>query len=214
MPKTNLTDARVTALKPRKIKYDIRDAKLRGFGVRVPPSGRKRFFVQCQHRGERVWKIVGDAKSLSVREARSRAAGVLAAIRRGEPAPVLPDETLFEAVAETVFERCARLWKPRTLIVNRGYLRKQILPHFAGRPISDVDRREVRNWFASLHATPTAADRSLPVLSVIMKEAEAMGVEAGRLQPLPGHPAKSSSGPGALPVGRGDPTPVGDAGGA
>ena len=42
----------------------IRDASLRGFGVL--PSGRKRFFVHCQHRGERVWKIVGDAEAEGV----------------------------------------------------------------------------------------------------------------------------------------------------
>ena len=65
--------------------------------------------------------------------------------------------------------------------MNRGYLRQQILPHFAGRPVGDIDRREVRNWFASLRATPAAADRSMPVLSVIMREAEAMG-----LRPEPG----------------------------
>ena len=186
MPRTNLTDARVAALKPRKTAYDIRDKKLRGFGVRVLPSGRKRFFVHCQHRDERVWKIVGDAGAVNAPEARSRAAEILAAIRRGEPAPARPDETLFEAVAETVFERYQRLWKPRTLIVNRSYLRTQILPHFRERPIADIDPREVRKWFASLHATPVAADRSMPVLSVIMKEAEAMGLRPEDSNPCRG----------------------------
>ena len=186
MPRTNLTDARVTALKPRKTAYDVRDKKLNAFGVRVLPSGRKRFFVHSQHRGRRVWKILGDAGAVSVAEARSRATESLAAIRRGEPAPALPDETLFEAVAGTVFERYQRLWKPSTLAVNRGYLRKQILPHFAGRQITDIDRRDVRNWFASLHATPVAADRSMPVLSVIMKEAEAMGLRPEDSNPCRG----------------------------
>ena len=186
MPGTNLTDARVGALKLRETTYDIRDAKLRGFGVRVLPSGRKRFFVHCQHRGQRVWKILGDAGTVSVTESRSRAAETLAAIRRGEPGPPRPDETLFEAVAETVFERYERLWKPRTLIVNRSYLRKQILPHFAGRQVADIDRRDVRNWFAALHATPVAADRSMPVLSVIMKEAEVMGLRPEGSNPCRG----------------------------
>ncbi len=61
MPKVALTEARVRALKSRKHSYDIRDGALRGFGVRVLPSGRKRYFVHCQHRGERIWKIVGPA---------------------------------------------------------------------------------------------------------------------------------------------------------
>ena len=186
MPRTTLTEARIRALKPRKTAYDIRDGKLRGFGVRVLPSGRKHFFVHCQHRGERVWKIVGDAAAEDVREARARAAAVLAAIRRGEGAPRDPAETLFEAVAGTVFERYERLWKAGTLNVNRGYLRNQLLPHFAGRQIAEIDRREVRNWFASLHTTPVAADRSMPVLSVVMREAEAMGLRPEGSNPCRG----------------------------
>ena len=52
-----LTEARIRALRPRKTASDIRDKNLGGFGVRVLPSDRKRFFIHCQHRGERVWKI-------------------------------------------------------------------------------------------------------------------------------------------------------------
>ena len=186
MPRTTLTAARVEALRPRKTSYDIRDAGLRGFGVRVSPSGRKRFFIQCQHRGERVWKIVGYAGSMSIEEARASAVEVLAAIRRGEEAPRRPDETVFEAVATTVFERYARLWKAGTLSVNGYYLRNQLLPHFAGRQIAEIDRQEVRGWFASLRATPVAADRSMPVLSVIMREAEAMGMRPEGSNPCRG----------------------------
>ena len=186
MPRTNLTDARIESLNPRRKTYDIRDGKLRGFGLRVLPSGRKRFFVHCQHDGRRVWKIVGDAAEIDVAEARDRATGMLAAIRRGEPAPAAPDETLFEHVAGIVFERHERTWKAGTLRVNRNYLRNQILPHFAGRSIADIDAREVRNWFAALHATPVSADRSMPVLSVIMREAEAMGLRPEGSNPCKG----------------------------
>ncbi|MCY3755495.1 MAG: site-specific integrase [Alphaproteobacteria bacterium] len=186
MARTTLTVARVEGLKPRKTSFDIRDAKLRGFGVRVLPSGRKRFFVQCQHRGERVWKMLGDAGTMSLDEARATAIETLAAIRRGEEAPRRPDETLFEAVARIVFERHARLWKAGTFIVNRGYLRNQLLPHFAGRQVAEIDRQEVRHWFASLRATPVAADRSMPVLSVIMREAEVMGLRPEGSNPCRG----------------------------
>ncbi len=186
MSNAALTDARVKASRPRKTARDIRDARLRGFGVRVSPSGRKLFFIHCQHRGERIWKIVGDAGTMSVREARSRASTMLIAIRRGEGAPRLPNQTLFEAVAETVFRRHERVWKAGTLAVNRCYLRNQLLPHFAGRRIADIDRQEVRNWFACLRATPVAADRSMPVLSVIMREAERMGMRPEGSNPCRG----------------------------
>ena len=186
MTRPALTDARVSALKPRNAARDVRDGKLRGFGVRVLPSGRKRFFVHCQHCGERVWKIIGDAGTMSVENARSRARETLAAIRRGGDAPRDPAETLFEAVAETVFERHRRLWKTGTLEVNRCYLKNQILPHFSGRQIADIDGKDVRSWFAALRATPAAADRSMPVLSVIMREAEAMGLRPEGSNPCRG----------------------------
>ena len=173
MPNIILSDARVKALRPRPSAYDIRDAKLRSFGVRVLPSGARRFFIHTQHRGTRVWKMVGDASAMYVDDARARAASLLAAIRCDADAS--PDATRFETAAETVFQRYARVWKPRTLYVNRNYLRRQILPWFAGMQIADITRADVQRWFASRRSTPVAADRSMPILSVIMKEAELMG---------------------------------------
>ena len=84
-------------------------------------------------------------------------------------------ETVFETVAEEAFRHYARVWKPGTLAVNRVYLRKQILPSFGSRPITGITRTDVQRWFASLHTTPAAADRSLPILSVILRHGEIHG---------------------------------------
>ena len=54
---------------------DIRDAKLKGYGVRVMPSGAKRYFIHSQHRGKRVWKIIGDATMIAEPEARATGPG-------------------------------------------------------------------------------------------------------------------------------------------
>ena len=88
MARTALTDARIGALRPRKIAYDIRDGKLGGFGVRVLPSGRKRFFVHSQHRGDRVWKkSVAEAR----RECHARKAEPEAARAPRRVAPLFRD---------------------------------------------------------------------------------------------------------------------------
>ncbi len=173
MATTRLTQARVEALRPRKASLDVRDAGLRGFGVRVYPTGRKCYFIATQFEGRRIWKIVGDADDMSTGEAREQAREMLAAIRNN--GQVSPEALLFEAVAEEVFQRYGRNWKPRTLAVNRGYCANQILPWFRGRPITGITNADVREWFASLHETPVAADRSAPVLSVIMTCAETYG---------------------------------------
>ena len=186
MSRRAVTEARVRALGPRKRPYDVRDPRLKGFGVRVLPSGLKRFFIQCQHRGDRIWKIIGSPETMTAGEARFRADEMLASIRRGEGLPFRPEETVFEAVAETVFERYSRVWKAGTLEVNRAYLKRQLLPQFAGRQIADIDRKDVGNWFALLCATPVAADRSMPVLSVIMREAERMGYRPDGSNPCRG----------------------------
>ena len=171
----NLTQARIDALTARKTVRNIRDSTLKGFGIRVLPSGAKRFFIHTQKDGRRIWKIVGDASTVSLDEARRLAGDLIASIRTGGAAPASPDKTFFEVVAEEVFRNYGRNWKPRTMKVNRGYLRNQILPCFAGRQIADITRGDVQRWFASLHSTPVAADRSAPILSVILRQAEVYG---------------------------------------
>jgi len=187
MATLRLNQARVDALKPRKSAYDVRDRALRGFGVRVLPSGAKRYFIHSQHQGRRVWKIIGKAESIGADEAREQARTLVASIRTGiGDESLTPPDTLFETVAEEVFRRYARNWKASTLKVNRVYYRKQILPWFEGRPIAGITAQDVRQWLASLHQTPVAADRSAPILSVIMREAEVYGYRPEGTNPCTG----------------------------
>ncbi len=187
MAAVRLTQRRVDALSSRRKVRDVRDAELKGYGVRVMPSGAKRYFVHTQHEGRRVWKTVGDAATLTEPDARARARVMLAALRDGgDSGTQAPGEALFETVAEEVFVLYGRRWKPRTLEVNRGYLRCQILPFFAGRPIAAIARDEVQKWFRSLHATPAAANRSAPILSVVMQQAEAWGYRPENSNPCKG----------------------------
>ena len=187
MATVRLDQRRVHTLKARKSTYNLRDRDLKGFGVRVLPSGAKQYFVHSQHRGRRVWKIVGEAGSIRADEARARSKTLLAEIREGHDtqAAAMPD-TAFETVADEVFRRYARNWKPSTLRVNRGYYHNQILPWFKGRPIGDITARDVRRWFAALRNTPAAADRSAPVLSVIMRQAEVYGYRPEGTNPCVG----------------------------
>ncbi len=169
-------------LRAKKTTRNIRDTALPGFGVRVLPSGRKRFFLHSQHEGQRIWKIVGDPADMTVAEARERARDLLASLRSGRP----DGEKLFEIVAEEAFRRQGRQWKPNTLSVNRYYLNKHIPPRFAGQRIADITPQDVRDWFAEMHAPPVSADRSMPVLSVIMTVVETDGLRPEGSNPCRG----------------------------
>ncbi len=187
MATTHLTQHRVDKLKPGKVILDARDTELKGFGIRIMPSGTRRYFIHSQHEGRRIWKTFDDAGAVTVAQARQRARAMLAAYRNGGPAdPGVERDALFETVAQEVLVHHERLWKPDTLRVNRIYLRRQILPFFAGRMISAITRQDVATWFRSLHATPAAANRSAPVLSVIMQKAEAWGLRPENSNPCAG----------------------------
>ena len=84
MPTSRLTQRRVDALKPRTKTCDIRDADIRGFGVRILPSGRKRYFLHSQVDGNRVWHAIGDADDITLECARTQARALLASRRNGE----------------------------------------------------------------------------------------------------------------------------------
>ena len=116
MAPQRLSERRVDALKPRKSVYDVRDRELTGFGIRVLPSGAKRYFIHSQHRGRRVWKIVGQTGSIGLEDARARARTLLAAIRNGKgDEAAAPPDIPFGTVGDEVFRRYARNWKPSTL---------------------------------------------------------------------------------------------------
>ena len=106
MATLRLNQHRVDALKPRKSAYDVRDRGRKGFGVRVLPSGAKRYFVHTQHRGRRVWKIVGHAGAICADGVRDRARTLVASVRKGNggEAAAAPDIP-FEPVADEVFRR-------------------------------------------------------------------------------------------------------------
>ena len=176
MRNLSLNQSRVDRLKPRNSTYDIRDTDLKGFGIRTLPSGKKSYFLQTQHERRRRWTKIGDANAMPEAKARSQARSLLAGIRKGrESVPDQPADIAFEAVADEVFSYYRRHWKPRTLAVNLNYYENNILPWFKGRPVADITRREVLEWFESLHAKPASANRSLPVLSVILRQAEVYG---------------------------------------
>ncbi len=176
MPNDRLTQRRVDTLKPRKRTLDVRDCVIRGFGVRVLPSGRKSYFLHSQVDGRRVWHSIGDARAMTLECARGKATSLLAARSRSDKSSLATTNSIpFEDVADEVFRRYRRHWKPSTLKVNQYYYRNRILPWFKGRAIGDIARHDIQRWFASLHATPVAADRSAPVLSVILRQAEVYG---------------------------------------
>ena len=126
MATVRLDERRIHTLKPRKSAYDIRDRELKGFGVRVLPSGAKRYFVHSQHNGRRFWKIVGQAEAVGTDEARDRARTLLASIREGTDveagAPDILDELGYlpfaQAGGQLLFHLMSRLYERTSIVIT------------------------------------------------------------------------------------------------
>lgn len=151
MPTIVLSEARIKVLRPRPSAYDVRDAKLKCFGIRTLSSGAKQFFIHIQRGGTCVWKMVSDASAASVDEAWELVVSLLAAIRFDADASKSTDATRFEAAADTVFERFSRVWKDQTPYVNGNHLRRHILARFSPKYIS---RTHPRACAAPVRLTP------------------------------------------------------------
>ena len=158
------------------------DGGLKGFGVRVYPSGSKVYVVQSRGPGGPKRVTVGRHGVISAGQARRRAALILARIKAGEN-PVPKSSSRGEAgptiaglaeryLREHVDVRC----KPSTRKSQRQVVGKYILPALGRLPVSELERRHVGNLHAGLHKSPGSANEAVATLSRILNKAEAWGL--------------------------------------
>ena len=204
MPSIRLTQRRVDALRPRRKVRDIRDAELKGYGVRVMPSGARRYFIHSQHKGKRVWKIIGDAAAIAEPEARVRARSMLAALRDGrEPEAADPGGTLFETVARGGF----RPLRPPLEAAHPGS--EPDLPPPADTALlrRQAHRRDHPGGRAGLVSrAPRDARRREPLGADPLGDHAAgrgLGIPPGEQQPLRRHPPLPAGAIRAIPDARG-----------
>ena len=79
---------------------------------------------------------------------------------------------LFADFAEEFMRRQGRRWKPSTRDGNRHLIERHLVPYFGAMSVAGIARADVRRWFDSMSVTPGNANRTLPVLSVMMRQAE------------------------------------------
>ena len=176
---------RVRTTRPRDKRQDIRDDVVAGLLIRVYPSGTRTFTLERSVRGRRHYANLGDANSMTIPQARREARRLIAGF--AEPAkqgngPRTPGHPM-TAFAEEFLERQAHRWKPRTRQTNTRIVRKDILPVFGETTVDAITVEQVKQWFASMSERPGVANRSMPVLSVMLRMAELWGYRAHNTNP-------------------------------
>src|SRR6516164_7110090 len=180
MPK--LTKRIIDATKPA-FDHDVFrwDAELRGFGLRVKPTGVKSYILQYRTMigiSRRV--TIGQHGRLKADEARRLAKIQLGRVARGDD-PAAEKASArggisFSAFAERYFsDHAATKKKPSSVRMDRINLRKHILPILGRKRLDTLGRADVIRLHQSMRATPGAANRCLALLSKMMNLAERWG---------------------------------------
>lgn len=164
------------------------DSELRGFGVRVWPSGKRTYFVKYRTKDGRQRKpTIGVHGVLTAEQARDEARQWLAQVARGEdPAskPQPKEAPTVEAFAEMYLNRHARLHKKRSSSANdQRLLAKRILPALGNRKLVDITREDVVRLHEALHHRPYEGNRLLALLSTMFNLAEDWGFRAVHTNP-------------------------------
>ena len=152
------------------------DRDLRGFGLRVYPSGAKVYLVQGRGPDGSKRAAVGRHGVISADEARRRAAKLLAAIKAGEKPDRKSGPTVAELAERYLREHVAVRCKPRTQKGYRQVIEHNVVPTLGKLPIAAIGREHVANLHHSIKKTPVAANEAVGALSRMFNQAEAWGL--------------------------------------
>jgi integrase len=179
MPK--ITKRLVEAAEVREKDYIICDDELRGFAVRVLPSGKRYYIVQYRI-GTRYRRMsLGQHGVLTTEKARTKAFGLLATVKDGkDPAGDRQQGRKAPTVAELAQrfdkEHIAVRLKPGTAREYRRNLRRFILPAIGRLKVAAVTKADIARLHHELRRIPYQANRNLEVVSKMFNLAELWGL--------------------------------------
>ena len=186
MPKINKRI--VKAAKARNTAYDINDSELRGFGIRILPSGAHSYFVRYRRGRQRRRISLGSHGALTPEQARDRAIQLLARAGAGEdPAASRQSGGHVTTVADLAKrfdeEHIAVRLKPASARSYRDNLRRHVLPAICKLRAADVTRADVAKLHHDLRHSRYQANRSLALMSKMFNLAEVWGVRPTHSNP-------------------------------
>jgi integrase len=168
-------------------KADLRfDAELRGFGVRVYPSGRKAFFISYRNAsGTKKRNTFGNFGEFTATQARHLAQVELAKVRQGaDPQAEKREkrsEITFAELAERYLEYAQshkRSWKDDVQRMNQ-----HVVPVIGHKKLSEIGLRQLQKIHSSLKASrsPATANR----VAALVKHTFNMAMKWGYLDKSP-----------------------------
>jgi integrase len=161
-----LTKRFVESLKPHETDEQlIWDSELKGFGIRVFPTGRRTYFVQYRNQcGSTRRKKIGVHGVITADLARDEAKKLLGDVAKGED----PSKDFQKAKLKQTFEELANQYleiyaktekRPRSYKEDKRMLERIILKKWRGKKIEEITTYDVQHLHHELQETPYVANR-------------------------------------------------------
>lgn len=143
MPR-GLSDKTILALKPALKRYEVRDAHLPGFGVRVSASGQKSLFVAYRYGTEQRRITLGKYPITTLAQARQRAMDALRKVYEGiDPSRIQKAQSFLTCdVLDDFIEKYAKR-KTKGWKATRALLLREIVGPFGQRDIRKLLRSDI-----------------------------------------------------------------------
>jgi integrase len=167
----------VEALQPSDRDVDYYDEDLKGFGVRVRPSGRKTYFVMMRHKYVMRRFTVGSHGAVAPEQARLKAKQIISdlAIDKNPTAEMeaLRNAITVKSLGERFLEEYVPIHcKPSTQGEYKRCVEFFINPEIGTMRLVSVERTDIAKLHHQLRHIPYQANRVLGVLSVMFSQAE------------------------------------------
>lgn len=166
-----LTKRVVDQVKPGAKDVFVWDEDLPGFGLRVYPSGRKRFIVQWKRSGRNRRLVLGLYGPLTPEQARQLAKEALAAIGRGEDPAEARDKRKADLTLSQLCDRWVEAGCPRarpdarggatlkagTAATYKSAIERHIKPLLGGRKLGTLRASDIEGFQAAVSAGRSAS---------------------------------------------------------
>ena len=155
------------------------DRDLPGFGIRVYPSGLKKYVVQSRGPGGSKRATLGRHGKLTADEARRRAAEAIDRIKRGEdpiPPPPEPEPTIAVLAERYMRDYVPSHCRASSAEVYRRALDNHILPALGGMRVGAVGREQVAELHYAMRGAPHAANAVLKIVAKMLSLAVEWGL--------------------------------------
>jgi integrase len=170
-----ITKRTVDAAQPAASRYELWDSELKGFGLRIEPSGIKSFIVRYRagaggRTAPKRFVGIGRYGALTPDQARRKAKEILGAAANGEdPAGTKAKERVAASVADLagafLAEHVRKKRKPKTVEDYEHVIRSYLLPEMGRRKAQEIARADLSRLHGRLSDRPAIANRLIAVAS-------------------------------------------------